>query len=409
MTFREGRDFPAWRFFDLGAIGSAVGFGFVAGTLVFAAPLFAISPSRIAQLVSLHGHVQLYGFVLALTIGVAYWFLPRLWGRSQRGVPWLVGMFLFSGLLLRVFGSILDRPWLALVGGGLEFVAFVQAGWDLTRSVVQAPLAGKARDPALVIGVIVAVVALPMGLAADLCAMVGICSGGQVVSVLVGFYGAAVPIALAMTGRLFPLYFRTRVPHRRYLAWALMITTGGLWWRVGALVAEWSYGVRFGCALQGAGLVGAIVALRLLEPRQVRPAAKRSLWRDPYAWLAALAYTALGADALLLLGMTFRGVLPAPALEWHLVGVGYLLVLITAVGPLLLAGFAGERTGATWPGWVILESVLMTASWWIGAALAPGEAAQLAGAAAGLIGATTVLLVAWYARILSLWRSRRAL
>jgi len=76
---------------------------------------------------------------------------------------------------------------------------------------------------------------------------------------------------------------------------------------------------------------------------------------------------------------------------------------------LLLAGFAGERTGATWPGWVILESVLMTASWWIGAALAPGEAAQLAGAAAGLIGATTVLLVAWYARILSLWRSRRAL
>jgi hypothetical protein len=409
MTFREGRDFPAWRFFALGAIGSAVGFGFVAGTLVFAAPLFAISPSRIAQLVSLHGHVQLYGFVLALTIGVAYWFLPRLWGRPQRGVPWLVGMFLFSGLLLRVFGSILDRPRLALVGGGLEFVAFVQAGWDLTRSVVQAPLAGKARDPALVVGVIVAVVALPMGLAADLCAMVGICSSGRVVSVLVGFYGAAVPIALAMTGRLFPLYFRTRAPHRRYLAWTLMVTTGGLWWRVGAFVAEWSYGVRFGCALQGAGLVGAIVAMRLLEPRQVRPAAKRSLWQDPYAWLAALAYTALGADALLLLGATFRGVLPAPALEWHLVGVGYLMVLITAVGPLLLAGFAGERTGATWPGWVILGSVLMTASWRIGAALAPGEAARWAGAAAGLIGATTVLLFAWHARILSLRRSRRAL
>lgn len=151
-------------------------------------------------------------------------------------------MFLFSGLLLRVFGSILDRPRLALVGGGLEFVAFVQAGWDLTRSVVHTPLAGKAHDPALVVGVIVAVVALPMGLAADLCAMVGICSSGRVVSVLVGFYGAAVPIALAMTGRLFPLYFRTRVPHRWYLAWALMIMTVGLWWRVGALVAEWSYG-----------------------------------------------------------------------------------------------------------------------------------------------------------------------
>jgi hypothetical protein len=351
----------------------------------------------------------MYGFVLALTIGVAYWFLPRLWGRPQCGVPWLVGMFLFSGLLLRVFGSILDRPRLALVGGGLEFVAFVQAGYDLTRSVVQAPLAGKARDPALVVGVIVAAVALPMGLAADLCAMVGICSSGRVVSVLVGFYGAAVPIALAMTGRLFPLYSRTRVPHRRYLAWALMITTGGLWWRVGTLVAEWSYGVRFGCALQGAGLAGAIVALRLLEPRQIRPAAKRSLWRDPYAWLAALAYTALGADALLLLGATFRGVLPAPAFEWHLVGVGYLMVLITAVGPVLLAGFAGERTGATWPGWVILRSVLMTASLWIGAALAPGEAARRAGAAAGLIGATTVLLFAWHARILSLRRSRRAL
>lgn len=409
MTLHEKGDFPVWRFFALGAVAGAVGFGFVAGTLVFAAPLFAFSPGRIAQLVSLHGHVQLYGFVIALTIGVAYWFLPRLWGRPQRGVPWLVGTFLFSGILLRVVGSIIDQPRLALVGGGLEFVAFVQAGWDLARSVVQAPVAGKTRDPALVVGVIVAAVALPLGLAADLCAMVGICTSGRVVSVLVGFYGAAVPIALAMTGRLFPLYFRTRVPHRRYLAWALMVTTTGLWWRVGALVAEWSDGVRFGCALQGAGLVGAIMALRLLEPRQVRPAAKRSLWQDPYAWLATLAYTALGADALLLLGATFGDALPAPALEWHLVGVGYLMVLITAVGPLLLAGFAGERTGATWTGWVILGLVVMTASLRIGAALAQGEAARWAGAAAGLVGATTVLLFAWHARILSLRGTRSTL
>ena len=369
MTLHDREDFPVWRFFALGAVGSAVGFGFVAGTLAFAAPLFAFSPGRIAQLVSQHGHVHLYGFVLALTIGVANWFLPRLWGRPQRGVSWLVGTFLFCGLLLRVFGSITDRPPLALVGGGLEFVAFVPAGWDLTRSVARAPFAGKARDPPLLVGVIVAAVALPLGLVADLFAMVGICTSGRVVSVLVGFYSVAVPIAVAMTGRLFPLYFRTRVPHRRYLAWALMVTTTGLWWRVGALVAEWSDGVRFGCALQGAGLVGAIMALRLLEPRQIRPAAKRSLWQDPYAWLATLAYTALGIDALLLLGVALGDVQPAPALEWHLVGVGCLMVLISAVGPLLLAGFAGERTGPTWTGWVILRSVATTASLRIGAAL----------------------------------------
>ncbi len=409
MTSDDRGDIPAWRFFALGAIGSAVGFGFVAGTLAFAAPLFAFSPGRIAQLVSLHGHVQLYGFAIALTIGVAYWFLPRLWGRPQRGVPWLVGTFLFSGLLLRVFGSISDRPRLALVGGGLEFVAFVQAGWDLARSVVHAPLAGKARDLVLVVSVIVAAVASPVGVVADLCAMVGICTSGRVVSALVGFYGVAVPIAWAMTGRLFPLYFRTRVPHRGYLAWALMVTTGELWWRVGALVAKWSDGVRFGCALQGAGLVGAIVALRLLEPRQIRPAAKRSLWQNPYAWLATLAYTALGIDAFLLLGVALGDVQAAPALEWHLVGVGYLMVLISAVGPLLLAGFAGARTGATWTGWVILGSVVTTASLRIGAALAQGEVARWAGAASGLVGAASVLLTARQARVLSLRRGRRTL
>ncbi|WP_448576961.1 hypothetical protein [Thermomicrobium sp.] len=71
MTSDDRGEIPAWRFFALGAIGSAVGFGFVAGTLAFAAPLCAFSPGRIAQLVSLHGHVQLYGFAIALTIGVA--------------------------------------------------------------------------------------------------------------------------------------------------------------------------------------------------------------------------------------------------------------------------------------------------------------------------------------------------
>ncbi len=63
---------PPWRLFAASAVLTSTLIGFAVGAWLFVAPVLAISPERQLELVRLHGHVQLYGFGIALTIGVAY-------------------------------------------------------------------------------------------------------------------------------------------------------------------------------------------------------------------------------------------------------------------------------------------------------------------------------------------------
>lgn len=177
-------------------------FGFAVGTRLFVALLLAVSPKRQFELVRLHGHVQLYGFAITLTIGVAYWFLPRLWRMAHTTMmhPTQGWVLLFGGMAICTLGVLLGQSELALLGAVMKSVGGASVASDFARLVAQRPASGKERDPAVLVAIGLTAVALPLKLGADTLGIAGASSVGTQLGILLGFYGVLVPVALAMSG-----------------------------------------------------------------------------------------------------------------------------------------------------------------------------------------------------------------
>lgn len=403
MSLLDVRSLPPWRLFAGSAVLTSMLFGFAVGTWLFVAPLLGVSPERQLELVRLHGHVQLYGFAIALTIGVAYWFLPRLWGMPHTTMmhPLRSWVLLFGGMAIRTLGVFLGQYELVLLGAITESVGGASVAIDFARLVAQRPASGKERDPAVLLAIGLTAVALPLGLGADTLGIAGASSVGTQLGVLLGFYGVVVPVALAMSGRLFPLYFRTRIPNRGGLAGTILLNLVGLVLRCFGVVIGHGESVRLGGAVQGLGILGAIVALRLLEPRRALTGVTRVLWHDPTAWMATIAYGWFAVAAIWLIGTAVAESGRAVTLEWHLIGVGYLLTLIFAVGSHLLPGFAGQRSRAPRAGWLLLVVALGMTSLRLLAALTSGGLSSVAGSLAGLFGMGAMAVFAWHVGLLA--------
>jgi len=344
-----------------------------------------------------HGHVQVFAFAVLMTIGVLYWFLPRLWGcpappawRAQTAF-----ILLFGGLLVVLVGLVIGDVALVALGSLTEMAGAVLVAGDLASLLRRRGGREKGKDPALLAALAEAATALPLAYLAQLLAVLHIVSEGLHFSYLLAFYGVLIPIALAMTGRLFPLYFRTRLPERRALMASILLGGLGLYLRIAGLTLDWYGGARWGAALQAAGMLGALGALRLLEPREKRAAAVRVLWRDPTAWLVHIAYASLASCALALGGVVWPGWMPPQSLEWHLLGVGYVTCLIAGVGTHLLPGFARQRPRSPYASWVVLLSLtgaLVLRLWTV---LASGSSVVVSGAVGGILGLAAMIVFAW--------------
>ena len=397
MSLLDVRSLPPWRLFAGSAVLKSMLFGFAVGTWLFVAPLLGVSPERQLELVRLHG------FAIALTIGVAYWFLPRLWGMPHTTMmhPLRSWVLLFGGMAIRTLGVFLGQYELVLLGAITESVGGAAVAIDFARLVAQRPASGKERDPAVLLAIGLTAVALPLGLGADTLGIAGASSVGTQLGVFLGFYGVVVPVALAMSGRLFPLYFRTRIPNRGGLAGTILLNLVGLVLRCFGVVIGHGESVRLGSAVQGLGILGAIVALRLLEPRRALTGVTRVLWHDPTAWMATIAYGWFAVAAIWLIGTAVAESGRAVALEWHLIGVGYLLTLIFAVGSHLFPGFAGQRLRVSRAGWLLLVVVLGMTSLRLLVALTSGGLSSVAGSLAGLFGMGAMAVFAWHVGLLA--------
>jgi len=396
MLQQNGTNLPIWRVFAGAALAVSVLVGFATGGLLFAASL--VPGLELPPLLPvLHGHFQVYGFATLMTIVVLYWFLPRLWGAPAgwTGHAWLAFVAFTCGLLSVLFGVLLSQPWLIAVGSLLEAVGALIVASDFLQLLRWQARHGKGKDPVVSTALALAVLALPVSLLGLCSAALGVRASGWTLSYLLAFYGTLVPIALAMSNRLFPLYFRTRLPARGWLSGTLLIAATGLGVRVAGVAVGASTAVRWGCAVQGVGLLGAIAALRLPEPREKRPSAARTLWGDPTAWLAHIAFGSLAVLAVLQLvasGLGWRVPLP---LEWHLLGVGFVTALIFGVGTHLLPGFARTRPRSRWAGWCLVAMSLSMLVLRLAAMTTHGTGATLAGAVAGLFGIVSVAIFAW--------------
>lgn len=244
-----------WVPFVRAAIGVALLGGFGLGAALFGAIAYCVplGPWWVAA-AQAHGHLQLVGWAGLLVLGVGFHFLPRLRGAPlarplcARAVLWL----LLTGLAMRG----LAQPMLAAVGtakvsGALRAVLLAAAalellGVTLALDVLARTLRGEPpfreraglRTALPLLGT--AFAAFWLALAVNLWGAVAVLHvGGALVAerfdhavILLLLYGFLLPISVAMSARLFPLYFRTPMPHWGWLWMGLGCVVVGLTARV---------------------------------------------------------------------------------------------------------------------------------------------------------------------------------
>lgn len=414
-----------WRGFAVVGLMLAILAGFTSGSLALLADpagLAAIWPAALAQA---HGHVQVYGFAGLITLGVAQHFVPRLRGVSPPvpGICRLGLLLLGAGLALRI----LSQPLLAestaalpvaaglIISGLLELAGAGPLLWALAatlrRPAVERKRPSRTFSAALLVGSMAYGAGLLLNLAGVWSAATDDLHRGLIpgpvgaAATVIGFYGFLLPIAFAMSSRTFPLFFRAQAPRSAILAAALGLIASGTALRVTGLLARMS-GLRVaGEVLLACGVLAGILALQVFTRRRALPRERRSAWLDPLNLLVTSAHGWLALAALALLG---RNLAPPGAslvprsldVEWHLLGAGYVTLLILSVGSNLLPGFGGQRL--RWPhaSWALLAlgnaAVVGRLAW----GLFPGSApAGWLASVAGPLAIAALLLFALNTRV----------
>ncbi|PZN10246.1 MAG: hypothetical protein DIU69_07420 [Bacillota bacterium] len=467
----QGRERWPWLpFVDLSLAAALVPGFFLGGLLATAArngsPWLAAYPA----LAQAHGHAQLAGWGGAMILGVALQFLPRLRGSQLARPGWvrpLFGVFA-GGLALRVAGQVLAALVLATadpaagsartaaaaetVGHGLSLVAVVGVAAFALGAVLEAaagtglvlllglslrsgpPLTTKKAfaqvAPLLAIAFasfVTALIAWAAGAVATALAVatagaasgaVGAATGGRLpvippafdrLAVEIALFGFIVGISLAMSARVFSLFFRVRPANPQLVRWTgLLLGTGILAGTVAGAVHA-ATGVRppvlAGAAdlLWGAALWTGTAAVHVFSRRLAFPGdrGRYAWWRDPAGAGAVAAYgwATLAGLILVLRGLWEWGIPVGPAsasvdAAIHATGAGFMTLLILAVAPTMLPGFGGGRLRG--PAWVWASVVLgcLAATLRSAPAIAPmlGMSAAGWGAGAMALGGVTGLL-----------------
>lgn len=461
---------PWLPFVDLSLAAALVPGFFLGGLLAAAArngsPLLDAYPA----LAQAHGHAQLAGWGGAMILGVALQFLPRLRGTQLARPGWIPPLFwaFTTGLALRVAGQVLAALVLAAagpatgemettaatgtVGNGLPVVALVGMATFALGAVLEAvagtglvlllglslrsgpPLTAKKAfvqvAPLLAIafgsfaasliawaaGAVAAARAVAAAGAAP--GAVGAATRARLpvippaldrLAVEIALFGFIVGISLAMSARVFSLFFRVRPADPRLVRWTgILLGTGVLAGTVAGAVHV-ATGSRppalAGAAalLWGAALWTGTAAVHVFSRKLAFPGDKGryAWWRDPAGAGAVAAYgwATLAGLILVLQGLQEWGIRVGPGsasvdAAIHATGAGFMTLLILAVAPTMLPGFGGGRLrGPTWV-WVSVVLGCLAATLRSAPGIAPmlGMSAAGWGASAMALGGVTGLL-----------------
>ncbi len=233
------------------------GGGFALATVLTLAPLFGIPLSTWwAATVQTHGHLQLFGWAGLFVVGVALYFLPRLRGiplARPELLPWILGIYVL-GLVLRF----LSQPLLAITGwffwksallgsGVLEALVLPAILLLLLQTALKGPTKKSKVEGVSSIAPFILGAFLGLALAGILnlfnciAAFSGrgiIPAAGDEADITLGLFGFLVPVALAMSTRMLPLYVNIQpFPTRLLRILALLYFGGVVIWLLSLLLA----------------------------------------------------------------------------------------------------------------------------------------------------------------------------
>lgn len=360
---------PVLRFALVISLIGGLGLG---GALAVLQSTGADEDRRWLALVDVHAMVQLTGFLLLFILGVGVHFLPRVrgaglehvglvrWGLSLAPVGVLIGAVAGVGTAFwpkcwEIAGAVACGRWLLFLGTVAVLVALlinVRRGPPLAwRGGLMAML------PLLTLGLLVLVGMLLLAAVVAALAVAGQVEPAWVLPLIEDglLWGFALPVALAFSTRLLPIYFGVEIMRLEALLGVAFCVAVGVVMRLSGLVGSSSSmdgigslglaaGVLVFCGLVGAP-VGVRRAIRRRDPPHLVHAFRWSnlLIRSAYLWLVLVGL------ALLVNGvaeLTTGAVIVAPDAVQHLAALGYLTLLIFGVGARLLPGFAHLRPRA---------------------------------------------------------------
>ncbi len=364
------------------------GGGFALACVLTLAPLLRIPVGPWwAALVQTHGHLQLFGWAGLFVFGVAFSFLPRLRGRPLAWpalLSWLLGVLVLS-LILRYISQplLIATGWflwdiMLVLSGVLEALALPAILMILVRTTV-----GKSTTKSVLEGVrsiAPFIFAAFLGLALSgilnlLNCVAALTHGGLVpatgdkVSITLGLFGFLVPVALATSTRMLPLYAHLQ-PFPTRLLWVLTLGyfAGLICWLLSLLLAGMLSAHGLGLLLMGIAMLLFIgyflhlmrnrtqlppsVAMHAPHPEVLAERAKRRRQEErrrygPYVALICTAYLwgTLGALLLVIDGIALLlfGVLPlAIDAIRHSFAVGFITLLICGIAVRLVPGFSSK-------------------------------------------------------------------
>lgn len=385
----------------------ASGGGFALACILTLAPIFGV-PLGIwwAAVVQTHGHLQLYGWAGLFVIGVALTFLPRLRGTplSQPALlPWILGL-LVSSLLLRF----ISQPFLVLTGwllwdillilsGVLEILALVGVFFLIAQTISRKPATKSTVEGLRSIApfLLGAFSSLLLAGILNLFDCIAVLTNGGLVpaswdeaNITLGLFGFLLPVALAMSSRMLPLYAHIK-PFPTRLLWMLALTyfVGVICWMLGIVLPGTVFVLVRGLGFLLIGLVMlsfTAYSLYLIRSRiQSSPAAnhasrlemqqiERSRRRrqeesstyGPYVALIGSAYLWASLGALLLVIDAIASFLPGlsalpvsvDAIR-HSFAVGFITLLICGIATRLVPGLSSKA---------IRTPLLVSATLWLG-------------------------------------------
>lgn len=405
-----------WAPFFWAAVGVALVVGFGLGAALFALPLAgaAVGGWWVAA-ARVHGHVQLIGWAGLMVLGVGLHFLPRLRGRAlahSEYAPTMLAL-LVAALLLRA----LTEPALAasasatampvfqiglVFSGVLELVGISLAIVLLVLTVRGDPPAQSRSGLPQVLPILgVAFAGFWLAGVANLLSVWSMAartggSGGMFdrVAILLAMYAFLVPISVGMGIRLFPLHFAAQQPALRVIRAGIVLLLVGLLLRIGSDAAGLQGLAATGLLAMAVALVLFLVGLRVFAPRRRVPGVRKAWYVDAAQLCGLTACSWLALDALLLAFAAVATVTGAAAGAWmdaerHLLGAGFVTLLIFGEGAHLLPGFARRSLRHQGFVWVTLLlgncAVLLRVTPLIAPAIFQDATAGVALAAAGVV------------------------
>ncbi|HEY8765983.1 MAG TPA: hypothetical protein VIP09_01770 [Dehalococcoidia bacterium] len=321
---------------------------------------------RFPQLVQVHGHTQLFGWLGLFVMGMGYRLVPRFTAvklRHQWWVPLTLACAVV-GLALRAIGQTFadeGTVFAVLFGssGALEFL-----GVSLFVAVIiRALLLGRPDEfgykPFFAAGVVWLAVAMLLN------AYLAFVAAGESNPILpsdrsdvVAFlllYGFAAMFVLAVSIRTFPTFFGRERANRTLvtIAWAglnagIALYATSDWWGSYEQPDGLRYTENAGFLLVGAGLILMVATLGIFKgsPHRLRESARRNMRfvRSAYAWLALAAVLQVCFAASALADSRFVADFQTDAVR-HFIAIGFLTTVIIGMAFLVMPALAMRRLG----------------------------------------------------------------